>query len=1114
MKSRKNRHDGVEVLIAEDSPTQAQQLRHLLEQQGCVVVIAANGKEALAAARRRKPDLIVSDVMMPEMDGYGLCKAIKSDEKLKDIPFILVTMLSDPQDVIRGLECGADNFLRKPYDERYLLSCIDYLLMNLDLRKNQKLQMGMEINLGGQKHFISSERQQILDLLISTYEQAVEINSDLKRREKELAHSNQMLNGLYLIAEGLNRAGSEREVTETVLDRALELPGIQAGWISLREGESGFRLAAARNLPPALEAPGAMEGDCTCRRQLISGEFDSVTNILECERLGKAGGDTRGLRYHASVPLWLGDRTLGVMNLVGPGKGLFDEDELKVLYSVGNQVAVALERAHLREHLERLVQERTAALEAEIVERKRIEKEQARLAAILEATPDFVATAHLDGPVFYVNPAGLRMIGYEPGADVSALPVGTGQPDWALKLVMETGIPQAIEHGSWSGETAFLRRDGREIPVSQVIIAHTGADGSVEYLSTIARDISARKEQENRITRLNRVYAFLSGINTTIVRTRDRQELFDEACRIAVEQGKFQLAWIGLLDANGLDVTPVARAGVDEGYLDNIQLTVRDDAPDRCEMVTRALREMTAVVCNDVDTDPQMARWREEALRRGYRSVVVFPLHVEDKAVGLLLLYAPDKDFFDTEEMRLLAEVAGDISFALDHLEKEQRLDYLAYYDVLTGLPNRALLHDRLEQRVAAGHRDNMVFPVIMLNLERFRNVNETLGQHAGDELLRQVARRLNGALDKTDILARVGADLFAIITRRTDDNGTVAHVLEQILSCLHGQAFEVAGNELRVVAKAGVAMFPANGEDADTLSRNAEAALEKAKRSGDRYLFYTPEFNARVAEKLTLENKLRRALERGELVLHYQPKIEFTKRRISGLEALMRWNDPDTGLLVPPLKFIPILEETGLILEAGRWALEQAVADSRRWKGNGLKVPRIAVNVSPIQLRQKDFVATVERALGGAGHVEGEAILELEITESLIMQDIETNIQKLRAARDLGVEVVVDDFGTGYSSLAYIARLPISSLKIDRAFIVNMTGNPDDLSIVSTIISLGHSLSLKVVAEGVETEEQANLLRLLKCDEFQGYLFSPAVPAEQVELLLRENKLPPKSPS
>lgn len=1097
----------VEILIAEDSPTQAAQLAHLLEQRGYSVTTAANGREALALLQRRKPTLVISDIVMPELDGYGLCKAIKADKKLKDIPVMLVTTLSDPQDVIRGLECGADNYLRKPYDERYLLSRIDYLLMNLELRKNKKMQMGMEIDLGGQKHFISSERQQILDLLISTYEQAVEINSELKLREKELTHSNQVLNGLYRIADGLNHAASEREVVELALERALELPGIEAGWISLKDGDTAHRLVAARNLPPALESSGAMDGDCACRGRLDSGELDHVINIMECERAGEAKGDARGLRYHASVPLLLGGRTLGLMNLVGPEKGLFSEDELKVLHSVGNQVAVALERAHLHENLERLVEERTAKLEAEIVARKRIEKEQARLVAIIEATPDMVARGDPNGHVLYYNPAGLRMLGFEPGLDLSTVRFLDTHPDWAAKLVMEEGIPHAIEHGTWSGETALLGSDGREIPISQVLIAHKGPDGSVEYLSTIARDISVRKEHEKRITRLNRVYAVLSGINTTIVRTRDRRELFEDACRIAVELGRFRFAWIGLLDANGLDVTPVARAGVDEGYLDNIRLTARDDVPDRCELVTRALREKAAVVCNDIATDPQMARWREQALRRGYRSVVVFPLQLEDKAMGLLLLYAEETGFFDAEEMKLLTEVALDISFALDHLEKEDRLDYLAYHDALTGLPNRSLLHDRLDQRVSAARSDQKAFAVVMLNLERFRNVNDTLGQHAGDELLRQVARRLKDGLEETDVLARLGADSFAIITRPCDDDGSVGRILERVLSCIHWQPFEIEGQELRVAAKAGVAIFPHDGKDADTLSRNAEAALGKAKLSGDKYLFYAPEFNARVAEKLTLENKLRRALERGELVLHYQPKVELKKRRISGLEALMRWNDPDTGLLVLPLKFIPMLEETGLILDAGRWALEQAVADCERFRSSGLQGPRIAVNVSPIQLRQKDFVATVERALHGANDAGG--ILELEITESLIMHDIETNIRKLQVIRDMGVEITVDDFGTGYSSLSYIARLPISSLKIDRAFIMNMTSNPGDLSIVSTIISLGHSLELKVVAEAVETEEQANLLRLLKCDEFQGYLFSRPVPVEDIDLLLREGKTP-----
>ncbi|MBK7473028.1 MAG: EAL domain-containing protein [Betaproteobacteria bacterium] len=799
------------------------------------------------------------------------------------------------------------------------------------------------------------------------------------------------------------------------------------------------RLSAGRRTQSAAgtQAPGAMASDCTCRRRLNSGELDLVTNILECERLGNATGDTRGLCYHASVPLWLGGRTLGVMNLVGPEKGLFTDNELRVLYGIGHQVAVALERAHLREHMERLVQEKTATLEAEVVRRRRIEKEQGRLVAIIEATPDLVATGDPNGQALYYNQAGLRMLGFEPGLDPSTTRLFDTHPDWAAKLVMQDGIPHAIEHGAWAGETALLRRDGREIPISQVIIAHKGSDGSLEYLSTIARDITLQKEHERHITRLNRVYAVLSGVNTSIVRIRDRQELFWEACRIAVELGKFRFAWIGLLDANGLDVTPVASAGVGEGYLDNIQLTARDDAPDCCELVKRALRERTAVVCNDVDTDPQMARWRQEALRRGYRSVVVLPLRLGDKAIGLLLLYAAEAGFFDTAEMGLLTEIAGDLSFALDHLEKGDRLDYLAYYDALTGLPNRSLLRDRLGQKARAARRDESAFATVILNVERFRNVNDTLGQHAGDELLRQIARRLKDGLGQPDTLARLGADSFALVTRRCDDDGTVGHILERVLSCIHGQPFEIDGRELRIAVKAGVAVFPHDGEDADTLLRNAEAALAKAKRAGERYLFYAPEFNARVAEKLTLENKLRRAVERGELVLHYQPKVELENRRINGFEALMRWNDPDTGLLVPPLEFIPTLEETGLILEA----------------------------------------------------------------------------RKLRAIREMGVEIAVDDFGTGYSSLSYISRLPINTLKIDRAFITNMTRKPEDLSIVSTIISLGHSLELRVVAECVETEEQANLLRRLKCDQFQGYLYSPAVPVEQIEILLQENKSPPRSP-
>ncbi|MDP1707664.1 MAG: EAL domain-containing protein [Gammaproteobacteria bacterium] len=981
---KKSERQRTKVLIVEDSPTQAEQLTHLLEERDFHVTHAADGEQALAEARRRKPALVISDIVMPRMDGYTLCKTIKSDKKLKDVPVILVTSLVGVQDVMKGLECGADNFIRKPYDKKYLLARIDYILMNCELRKNQKMQMGVEILLGGQKHFITAERQQIVDLLISIYEEAVHLNEELKTRQRELAHSNQSLSGLYRVAAGLNAAATEHEVANKALERALDLPGVRAGWIVLHENDTGFRIAAARNLPPALEATGAFEGDCLCRRQFLSGQLDGATNIMECERLRRINGEAHGLRYHASVPLWIGDRRLGIMNLVGADETLFDEDDLRTLHGVGNQVAIALERARLHEHLESLVEQRTAALTAEIEERKRAEA---------------------------------------------------------------------------------------------------------------------------RVMRLNRVYAVLSGINTTIVRVREPQELFDEACRIAVKHGQFTFAWMGTFDVDTQQVTPVARAGRDDGYLDQINLTAAADTPGNCRLTAEAITQAKPVICNDIASDDRMNILCNEALSRGYRSVAVFPLIVEGRPVGVFVLYAPEAGVFDEEEMRLLVEMAGDISFTMDKLEKEERLNYLAYYDVITGLPNRALLQDRVEQRIGAAYRDHKVFPVVMFNLNRFRSINETLGRQVGDDLLRQVAQRLQGVLGGTDILAHFSADYFGIVSRRHDEKVNIVHVLERMLSAIRDQSFLIGGQELHVSARIGVSCYPTDGEDAETLLRNADAALGKAKLSGDRYLFYAPEFNARAAEKLTLENKLRRALEQEQLVLHYQPKVNLKNGRICGLEALLRWNDPETGL-VPPMKFIPLLEETGMIIEAGQWALEKAVSDSLVWQTKGLRSPRIAVNVSPVQLQQKDFVSMMERVVKGDGDVAGR--LELEITESLVMQDIEANIQKLRGIREMGIEIAIDDFGTGYSSLSYIAKLPVNALKIDRAFIINMTSNADDLSIVSAIISLAHSLKLRVIAEGVETEEQANLLRLLKCDEMQGYLLTPAVPAEQIEQFLREKKALP----
>jgi len=384
-----------------------------------------------------------------------------------------------------------------------------------------------------------------------------------------------------------------------------------------------------------------------------------------------------------------------------------------------------------------------------------------------------------------------------------------------------------------------------------------------------------------------------------------------------------------------------------------------------------------------------------------------------------------------------------------------------------------------------------------VFDIERFKAINDTLGQRAGDEVLRTFAERLKAAFGDVNRVARLAGNSFGVMFPAIQDAPDAARVLEETSAELISRPVPVEGKEIKITTKTGIALFPDDGADAAALFRNAEASLKRAKETGDRFLFYAPHINARVAEQVELEARLRQAVEKRELFLHFQPKVSMETNQIVGVEALMRWRGPD-NLLMSPAKFVPVLEETGMILEAGRQALEMAAAAFRDWKSRNLSAPRIAVNVSALQLRQKTFVDDVRAALG-----QGDSGVDLEVTESLLMEDIEESIRKLRMLRESGASISLDDFGTGHSSLAYLSRLPIDLLKIDRSFVRGMTENADHTSIVSTIISLAQALRLKTVAEGVETDEQARLLRLLRCDQMQGYLFSPPVAKEKLEEML-----------
>jgi diguanylate cyclase (GGDEF)-like protein len=385
---------------------------------------------------------------------------------------------------------------------------------------------------------------------------------------------------------------------------------------------------------------------------------------------------------------------------------------------------------------------------------------------------------------------------------------------------------------------------------------------------------------------------------------------------------------------------------------------------------------------------------------------------------------------------------------------------------------------------------------IVLLDIDRFRIINDTLGRSAGDELLRLVARRVQSAGGELTTLARVGVNCFGIALAGRDA-AQIALTVEQIQRVCFDRAYRLGESDLRIAAKAGIALHPHDGADAEALLRSADTALRRVKRSVESILFYAPEMASRIEAALNLESRLRTAIERDEYILYYQPKFSLATGELVGAEALLRWNDPLTGLMLPG-GFIPLLEETGLIYEVGRWALRRAVRDYLHWRDTGRQTVRVAVNVSPLQLRHRDFVAEIARVTSIDPDAAGG--LELELTESLIMEDVKNTGESLKAIRDMGVSLAIDDFGTGFSSLSYLSRLPVDTLKIDRSFIVEMTATPEGLTLVQTIIDLAHSLRLKVIAEGVETEEQALLLKQRGCDEMQGDLRGKPVPRGMFE--------------
>ncbi len=611
------------------------------------------------------------------------------------------------------------------------------------------------------------------------------------------------------------------------------------------------------------------------------------------------------------------------------------------------------------------------------------------------------------------------------------------------------------------------------------------------------RTLALRESQRNTAD-LARLYLILSSINSAIVRLHDREELFKEACRIAVHQGGYPVAWVNMRDAATPDAVDTWCHLCGEG-------TASETAP-----VDSICAEVHSSISQVYDEGMPLVRHREnldpptrDRSATGYAAFGLLPLKLDGKVIGVFALFSRAADSFQPDELRLLVEMAGDLSFALEHIQKGEQLNYLAYYDALTGLANRSLLLERLPLQLQAAERAGKIVALLLVDLVHFSDVNDIYGRHVGDSLLKLVGERFCASVD-CETVARLGADRFALSLANISETGQIGLMLEQNVFSCFAKSYTVGDNDIHISIQVGISLFPSDATDVDTLYKNAEIALKRAQSKGEPYLLYNAAMNERIIRSVTMQAKLRKAIELGDLAVHYQPKVSAANGRIVGLEALLRYTDPETGLVLPG-HFIPLLEESGMIIEIGAWVMRRAVDDLRRWQQLDLDPPRVAVNVSPIQLRQKNFIESLRQILKDTdGRSDG---LDMEITESAVMEEVKKNIPKLEAVREMGFRIAIDDFGTGYSSLSYLSQLPVNALKIDRSFIVNMTELPNSLAIVTSIISLAHSLDLEVIAEGVELEEQAKLLRLLRCDLIQGNLYSPPLSLDEIVDLLRRER-------
>jgi PAS domain S-box-containing protein len=1005
----------MKILIVDDQAANLKLLRFQLEAEGHEVLDAVNGIEALKILELEAVDGVVSDILMPRMDGYLLCLEVRKDKRFSHLPLVLYTSTyNSPTDRELARNAGADAYISKPAPTDVIIAALQAAARAPRSPATSSAPGEIE----------SPILRQYSETLVRKLEDK---STELERACQGLAQTEARLSGLI----------------ESALDAIIAFDEQQKIVLFNAAAEAMFGCERATTLHSPL-----------------SNFFPSPL----CQAL-----------------------------IGSPDTGQTGPRLLRALRRDGSEFTIEASISSLDSSQGRLY----TMFIRDITERDRIgralHESEERFRSIIEASQDWIWEVDREGRLIYTNNAVQHILGYSANELLGHNVMTLIHPEDRTSVIER--IPSFLEHPRpWRRQPLRWRhRNGGVHVLHSTANPVLDIDGRVIGYRGANHDDTERLAQEARISRLVHIHAVLSAIGNIVVRASDRNELLHNACRVAVDQGGFRAACIG--EGTAVDTLRVAASYGDAAILHAVapEEPMHVNAPGRYypHPGIRAFREKHKIVIRDFTAADVPVELREEMKLAGVMSEVALPLGAEPW--GILTLFSESARDYDEEEIGLLERLAEEIDHAGDFIAKSERLEYLAYHNPVTGLPNRSAFREHVQSMLACG-------PVIVcvLDVRRFAYINDSRGRAFGDHCLEQIGVRLRRIFAASGFVAHPEGCTFLLAYPITDRLSAEIERLHAQLRRFENQAFTIDGEEIYINPQGGVAIAPQHGDNGEILERNGMSALAEAERRDELLYVFSENLQGRATRRLKLEHDLRHALDQGEFELYYQPKFLTVGNRLLGAEALLRWRRP--GGLIQPAEFISVLEETGLIVPVGQYVLRDALAHAVDWRARYQPSLRIAVNVSARELRDSGFLDRYRAILEPHRADQG---IDIEITESLLMDDIDRNIPLLEKLRELGCHISIDDFGTGYSSLNYLTRLPADEIKIDQSFVATLTQSPETLGLITNIINLAHSLSLRVVAEGVETEEQAKLLHLLRCDVVQGYFLGRPMPADVFEEVL-----------